>query len=54
MEEGDRFKMFSDEAGNAKLVIKNIKAMDSGLYFCVAENVAGKAKCAATLRVVGG
>ena len=45
--------MFSDESGNTKLVIKDIKPSDSGLYFCVAENNAGKAKCAATLRVVG-
>ena len=53
LEEGERFKMFSDESGNTKLVIKDIKPSDSGLYFCVAENNAGKAKCAATLRVVG-
>jgi titin len=52
LEDGGRFKMFSDENGNTKLVIKDIMPSDSGFYFCVAENVAGKAKCAATLRVV--
>ncbi len=45
--------MLADDRGNAKLIIKNIQAKDSGLYFCVAENKVGKIKCAATLRVVG-
>ena len=48
-----RIKMYADEQGNAKLVINDLQHEDNGLYFCVAENKAGKAKCAATLKVVG-
>ena len=49
----DRIRIFSDEAGNAKIVIKDVQAADVGLYFCIAENKEGKAKCAATLRIIG-
>lgn len=52
IEGGGRFRIFSDDLGSTKLIIRDIKATDSGLYFCVAENKAGKTKCAATLRVV--
>ena len=48
-----RTKMYEDVGGNTKLVINDIRPEDSGLYFLTAENKAGKAKCAATLRVTG-
>ena len=48
-----RIRMYTDEQGNAKLVITDLQHEDNGLYFCVAENKAGKAKCAATLKIVG-
>lgn len=51
--DGKKFKMFADQNGNAKLVVTDLGYGDNGLYFCVAENSAGKAKCAATLKVVG-
>ncbi len=53
IEEDERHRVFSDEHGNAKLVIQPANEADTGLYFCIAENAAGKSKCAATLRVVG-
>jgi len=49
----DRFHVISEEPGNTKLVIHNVQLSDSGVYFCVAENVKGKVKSAATLRVSG-
>jgi len=51
--EDNKYKVFSDERGNTKLVIKNVNEADMGLYYCVAENREGKQKTAATLRVVG-
>ena len=53
LEDTLRFRTFSDEAGHAKLVVKDLVASDAGLYFCVAANKAGKSKTAATIRVVG-
>jgi hypothetical protein len=50
--ETDRIHVISDESGHTKLVVRNIQPSDAGLYFCVAENKGGKAKCAATLRFV--
>ena len=50
---GARTKMYEDSKGNAKLIINDVQPSDAGLYFLRAENKAGKAKCAATLRVVG-
>ncbi|ELT96028.1 hypothetical protein CAPTEDRAFT_227990 [Capitella teleta] len=49
----ERITVYSDDLGNTKLSIRQLKPDDAGLYFCVAENDHGKAKCAATLRVVG-
>jgi len=49
----DRFQVISEELGNVKLVIQNVQLSDAGVYFCIAENVKGKVKCAATLRVYG-
>jgi len=51
-ETDSRFKFFADERGNAKLVIWDVKESDTGLYFCIADNKAGKAKCTASLKVV--
>ena len=51
--EDNKYKIYSDERGNTKLVIKNVTEADMGLYYCVAENREGKQKTAATLRVVG-
>ena len=51
--ESDRVRVFTDETGHVKLVIRNVTHADAGLYFCIADNRTGKAKCAATLRVVG-
>ena len=48
-----RIKMLSDDQGNCKLIIYDVNHADSGLYFCLAENKVAKAKCAATLKVVG-
>ena len=53
VDESDRCRIHSDENGNTKIVIREAQISDSGLYFCAAENKAGKAKCAATFRVVG-
>lgn len=49
----DRITVYSDDLGNTKMSIRNLRPDDSGLYFCIAENEHGKAKCAATLKVVG-
>jgi len=48
-----RVQVISEEIGNMKLVIHNVQLSDAGVYFCVAENIKGKAKCAATLHVNG-
>jgi hypothetical protein len=47
----NRVRVVSDDLGNTKLVIRDVKVSDAGVYFCIAENSDGKAKCAATLRV---
>merc|ERR1712038_345091 len=53
LDENDhRYHYFSDEQGNAKLVIRDCTEYDSGLYLCIADNKAGKAKCVGTLKVV--
>ncbi len=46
-------RLFSDEKGNAKIQIQNVEEFDGGLYFCVAENKAGRTKTCCTLRVAG-
>ena len=51
--EDARIRMMSDESGHTKLIVKDLKPQDAGLYFCVAINKAGKTRCGATLRVVG-
>jgi hypothetical protein len=53
VQEDDRVRVFTDETGHVKLVIRNVTHADAGLYFCIADNRVAKAKCAATLRVVG-
>ena len=53
LKENDRIRIFSDDRGNAKLQIKDVHDYDGGLYFCAAENKAGKTKTCCTLRVAG-
>lgn len=48
----NRVRVVSDDLGNTKLVIRDVRSTDAGVYFCIAENSVGKAKCAATLRVI--
>ena len=46
-----RVRQVSDEFGNIKLVIRDVKPTDAGVYVCIAENDAGSARCSAALRV---
>lgn len=49
----DRIEMIPDGQGGAKLIIRDVRRTDSGLYFCIAHSKAGRSKCSATLRVRG-
>jgi len=46
-----RVRQVSDEFGNIKLMIRDIKPSDAGVYVCIAENDAGSTRCSAALRV---
>uniref|UniRef100_A0A0B7BSV9 Uncharacterized protein n=1 Tax=Arion vulgaris TaxID=1028688 RepID=A0A0B7BSV9_9EUPU len=40
-----------DNQGHARLTLKSVKPSDGGLYYCVAQSRAGRAKCSAYLHV---
>ena len=44
----NRIKIYSDDKGNTKLVITDVRESDGGLYFCTAESKAGKTKACCT------
>jgi len=47
----ERIRSVSDELGNVRLVVRDVRQSDAGIYFCIAENPTGRAKCAANLHV---
>jgi len=51
--EDGKVKVISEDDGYYKLVIRDVKFSDAGLYACIAKNKNGTAKSAATLRVRG-
>lgn len=53
LDESDRIKIFADSRGNARMVIRQVRPHDQGLYYCTAYSKAGRTKCSASLRVVG-
>ena len=50
---GDRVRVVSDGAGGTKLILRDVRTGDAGLYVCIAQNDAGRTACSATLRVGG-
>lgn len=51
--EDSKIQINTDDGGSSRLVIRDARPSDSGLYCCVAKNKHGASKCAANLRVKG-
>ena len=51
--ESRHYSISMDSFGNAEITIRKVTTSDEGLYYCLASNKAGRAKCSAALHVLG-
>ena len=51
--ESRHYSITTDSFGNAEITIRKVTPSDEGLYYCLVNNKAGRAKCSAALHVLG-